>query len=316
MKTLLLLVALLVGSVKMYAAAAAGNVVVSTSTVSSSTGIYFESATLTMPSMIAGTTPVDYIIDLYDAGDNKKALEFRFVTTPALSDGFGNTIPLTYTFVSIANGSTTSVLDNTWVEIINTGNPSYRDGLTSPGYLTIATAALPTTQASGSYTTGPIAVDIALDGYTSTVMGYLTLNAVVEEFVVIGFTDTSAETTGVRFIGNDIDFGSMEPGVTPAPITRDVYVHTNRDSDIQITFSNTPALLSSVDGTSTIPVNYSYTLNSVSANVVAGSPIVAHSGASDGTTSVGSITFAPDALTDMQAIGAYSATVNVVVSAM
>lgn len=303
-------------SFNLYAAPATGTAVVATHTVSSSTGIYFENSTITMTSIDAGTTPPDYTQDLYSAVSNRKLLELLLQTTPVLTDGFGNTIPLTYSFTSIATGATTSILDNTWIDIIPNGNPSFRDGVTSPGYIVISTGPVPSTQAAGSYSTGPIAVDVRLDGKPSTAIGYLSINTIVNEFIVIGFIDTSAYITGIKFVGNDIDFGLMNKGETPLPITRDVFVHTNKNADIQIAFSNTPALLSSVDGVSTINVNYSYTLNATTANIVAGVPFIASSGINDGTTSVGSITFTPDTLTSTQAAGAYSTTVNVVVSAM
>ena len=297
-------------------AAPAGNAVVATHTLSTASGIYFDNSTVTMTPLAPGTTPLDFTQDIYSLTTNNRTLEFMLQTTPALVDGLGNSIPLTYSYTSVANGTTTTILDNTWIEIIPNGNPSYRDGVASPGYLVLSTGAISPTQVAGSYSTGPIAVDVSLDGKPSTAIGYLTINAVVDEFIVIGFIDTSIYTSGVMFVGNDIDFGLMIPASTPAPIIRDIYVHTNKDTDIQITFSNTPALLSSVDGVSTIPVTYSYTLNSVTSNVTAGVPFIASNGINDGTTSVGSITFTPDAVTSTQTSGAYSATVNVVVSAM
>ena len=314
MKTILLFFCL--SFLHLYAAPPSNNAVVATHTLSTASGIYFDNSTVIMTPIAPGTTPLDFTQDLFSFTTNNRKLEFLFQTTPALVDGFGNSIPLTYSYVSVANGTTTSVLDNTWIEIIAQGNPSFRDGVSSPGYLTLSTGAISPTQVAGSYSTGPIAVDVMLDGVSSTAIGYLTINALVEEFIVIGFVDTSAYTSGVMFVGNDIDFGLIAPSTTPAPITRDVYVHTNKDTDIQVTFSNTPPLLSTVDGISTIPVTYSYTLNSVTANVTAGVPFVASNGINDGTTSVGSITFTPDAVTSTQSSGAYSATVNVVVSAM
>lgn len=313
MKTIFLF--LYVSFLHLYAAPP-GNVVVATHTLSSASGIYFDNSTVTMTPLAPGSTPLDFTQDLFSFATNNQKLDILLQTTPALVDGFGNSIPLTYSYTSVATGTTTSILDNTWVEIIPNGNPSYRDGVTTPGYLTLSTGPIPSTQAAGYYSTGPIAVDVTLDGKPSTAIGYLTINALVEEFTIIGFVDTSAYTSGVLFVGNDIDFGLITPGTTPAPITRDVYVHTNKDTDIQITFSNTPPLLSTVDGVSTIPVTYSYTLNSVTANVTAGVPFVASNGINDGTVSVGSITFTPDAVTNTQASGAYAATVNVVVAAM
>ena len=298
------------------AAPATGDAVVATHTLSASSGIYFDSSTINMTAINAGTTPLDQTYDIFSYVTNNRQLEFLLQNTPALVDGFGNSIPITYSFTSVVSGTTTSILDNTWISIVPNGTPSYRDGIISPGYITISTGPVSSTQVAGSYSTGPIAVDVTLDSKPSTAIGYLTINAVVNEFIVIGLINTSAYTAGIKFIGNDIDFGLMTPGEAPAAITRDVYVHTNRDSNIQITFSNTPNLLSNVDGVSTIPVTYSYTLNSTSANIVAGVPFVASNGVNDGTTSVGSITFTPDALTNNQASGAYSATLNVVVSAM
>jgi len=289
---------------------------VATYTLSSSTGIYFQNSTVNMTAISAGTTPLDFVQDIFSYTTNNRKLEILFQNTPALTDGFGNSIPITYSFTSIGSGTTTSILDNTWIEVIANGNPSYRDGITSPGYITISTGAVSSTQTAGTYSTGPIAVDIVLDSKPSTAIGYLTINVVVGEFIVIGLADTSSYISGTKFIGNDIDFGLMNPGDTPAAITRDLYVHTNKDSNIQITFSNTPELLSNVDGVSTIPVTYSYMLNSVSANIVAGLPFIASNGINDGTSSVGSITFTPDSLSNNQVSGAYSATVNIVVSAM
>lgn len=314
MKTILLL--LCISFLSLYAAAPSGNAVVATHTLTSAPGTYFDNSTITMTPIAPGTTPLDFTQDIFAFVSNNKQLQFLLQTTPTLIDGFGNSIPLTYSYTSIANGTTTSILDNTWIEVIPNGTPSYRDGATTPGYLTLSTGVISPTQVAGSYSTGPIAVDVTLDGNPSTAIGYLTINALVEEFIVIGFVDTSAYTTGVLFVGNDIDFGLMAPSTTPAPITRDVYVHTNTDANIAITFSNTPPLLSSVDGVSTIPVTYSYTLNSITANVTAGVPFVASNGINDGTLSVGSITFTPDTLTSTKPSGAYSATVNVVVAAM
>lgn len=296
--------------------AQANDAVIDTVTVGTASGIYFDNSTITMTTIDAGTSPPDYVQDFFSNVTNNKLLEMLFQTTPALVDGFGNSIPLMYSITSISTGVTTSVLDNTWITIIPNGNPAYRGGASSSAYLTISTGPVPSTQAAGTYSTGPIAVDVVLGGNPSTAIGYLTIDTVVNEFIVIGFIDTSAYITGTKFIGNDIDFGLMEPSTTPTPITRDVYVHTNKDSDIQITFSNTPPLLSSVDGITTIPVTYSYTLNSTTADVVAGLPFIASNGINDGTASVGSIIFTPDTLTSVQPTGAYSATVNVVISAM
>ena len=314
MKTILLILS--ISFLHLYAAPPTGNAVVATHTLSAAPGTYFDNSTVTMTPIAPGTTPLDFTQDVFAFVTNNKGLDFLMQTTPALVDGFGNSIPLTYSFTSINSGTTTTILDNTWVNIVPNGSPSYRDGVASPGYLTLSTGAIPQTQVAGSYSTGPIAVDVMLDGNPSTAIGYLTINVNVEEFTIIGFVDTSAYTTGTLFVGNDIDFGLMTPATAPTPITRDVYVHTNVDSDIQITFSNTPPLLSTVDGSSTIPVTYSYTLNSITADVAAGVPFVASNGINDGTTSVGSITFTPDALTSTQPAGAYSATVNVVVAAM
>ena len=314
MKTIFLF--LCISFLNLYAAAPAGSAIIATHTVSSGSGIYFDNSTVTMTPIAPGTTPLDFTQDVFSYVSNNRSLEFLLQTTPVLTDGFGNSIPLTYSYTSVANGTTTSILDNTWMEIIPLGTPSYRDGATTPGYLTLSTGAISPTQVAGSYSAGPIAVDVMLDGKVSTAIGYLTINALVEEFIIIGFVDTSAYTSGIMFVGNDIDFGLMAPATTPAPITRDVYVHTNTDADIQITFSNTPPLLSSADGVSTIPVTYSYTLNSILGNVTAGVPFIASNGINDGTLSVGSITFTPDALTSTTPSGAYSATVNVVVAAM
>ncbi len=314
MKTLFILLCMLFFN--LHAAPPTNYAVVATYTLSSASGIYFQNSTVSMTPISAGTTPVDFTQDIYSYVTNNRQLQFLFQNTPALTDGFGNSIPITYSFTSAGSGTTTSILDNNWIEIIANGNPSYRDGLVSPGYITISTGTVSSTQVAGYYSTGPIAIDVALDSQSSTAIGYLTINAVVGEFIVIGFADTSSYISGVKFIGNDIDFGLMNAGETPAAITKDVYVHTNRDSNIQITFSNTPELLSDIDGVSTIPVTYSYTLNSISTNIVAGVPFIASNGINDGTTSVGSITFTPDSLTNNQASGAYSATVNVVVSAM
>ena len=314
MKTIFLFLS--ISFLHLYAAPPTNKAIVATHTLSSPSGIYFDNSTVTMTPIAPGTTPLDITQDIYSNVSNNKLLKFLLQTTPDLIDGLGNSIPLTYSYVSVANGTTTSILDNTWIEIIPNGNPSFRDGVTSPGYLTLSTGAIPDTQVAGSYSTGPIAVDVMLDGQPSTAIGYLTINALVEEFIVIGFVDTSTYTSGVMFLGNDIDFGLMAPATTPTPITRDVYVHTNTDADIQITFSNTPPLLSSADGVSTIPVTYSYTLNSITADVIAGDPFIASNGINDGTLSVGSITFTPDSLTSTTPSGAYSATVNVVVAAM
>ena len=298
------------------AAPATDDAALGISTTSAVTGIYFETATRTMPDMQAGITPADYNMDLFLWTSRNKLTEFLLQTTPVLSDGLGNTIPLVYSYTSIASGTTISILNNTWITLVPNGDPSHRDGVTSPGFITISTGPIPANQIAGTYTTGAIPVDVIMNGLTSTAPGFITLNTTVTEFIVIGFADTSADSGGIKFVGEDILFGSLTPGVAITPITKDVFVHTNRDADIQITFADTPPLLSAVDGTTTLPVTYSYSLNSVSANVTAGVPFVAFSGANDGTTSVGSITFAPDTPTMLQTSGGYSATVNVVVSAM
>lgn len=289
--------------------------IIGTTTVSANTGIYFISSTINMPDMTAGTTPLDYNIDLYSYTSKNKKLELLLQTTPALSDGQGHSIPLNYTFTPIG-GTATALLSNVFSQILSNGSPSYRDGVTTPGFLGISTAALPTNQVSGFYTTGAIPVDIRMDGTTSTALGYLTLNVSVVEFIVIGFADTSADSSGVKFIGENIDFGSLVLDTPVTPISKDVFVHTNRDAAIQITFATTPPLLSTVDGVSTLPVTYSYSLNAVTDVITAGVPFVAFNGANSGTTSVGTITFAPDTPTTAQIAGTYAATINVVVSAM
>ncbi len=303
-------------TIQLWAPPASNDAVISTNTVSTTTGIYFESGTVTLTDIQAGTTPVDFTIDLFSWTSRNRALDILFQTTPALSDGLGHTIPLVYSFTSMATGTTTSILDNTWINVIPNGNPSFRDGITSPGFITISFAPIPGDQAEGSYTTGAIPVDVRFNNTGPTVAGFLTLNATVVEFIVIGFADTSADTSGIKFVGADIDFGTLTPGVAVTPITQDVYVHTNRNSDIQITFADTPALLSTVDGVTTLPVTYTYSLNAVSDTVTPGVPFVAFSGANDGTTSVGTITFAPDTPDTSHVAGSYAATVNVVVSAM
>ena len=313
MKTILLILS--ISFLHLYAAPS-NNAVVATHTLSTASGIYFDNSTMTMTPIAPGTTPLDFTQDIFAFTTRNKLLQAMLVSAAPLVDGFGNSIPFTVSYTSIASGTTSTVLDSTWIMIVANGEPSYRDGVQSPGYLTISTGAISPTQVAGSYSTGPMAVDVKIDGVASTAIGYLTINVNVEEFTVIGFVDTSVYTSGVMFVGNDIDFGLIAPATTPTPITRDVYVHTNKDSDIQITFSNTPPLLSSVDGTSTIPVTYSYTLNSMTADVVAGTPFIASNGINDGTVSVGSITFTPDAVSDTQTSGAYIATVNVVVAAM
>ncbi len=316
MKVLSVLTALLSGFSLLWAAKPTDLAIIGTAPISASTGIYFESATLTMPQMQAGVLPADFTIDLYSKVGNNAKLELKLQTTPDLTDGLGHTIPLTYSFTSLASGMTVSLLDNSWVEVIPNGNPSYRDGVSSPGFITISSAVLSTNQAAGSYTTGPIAVDVAIDSLPSTAIGYLTLNATVAEFIIVGFSDTSLETVGTKFIGETIDFGTLIPGVPVTPITKDLFIHTNLDTDIQITFANTEPLISAAAGSSPIPVTYSYSLNGITSTIVAGTPIVAYSGSNDGTASVGTITFAPDTPQNDQTTGAYTATINVVVSAM
>ena len=285
--------------------------------VAPTSGIYFIGGTVPLPAYQAGTTPAVFSMPVYIYCNINKDVAGMFTTLPSLADGNGNTIPITYSYTSIPSGTEVPIAANTWVEILPNGEPQLRDGATIVGYINIIAPALPITQVSGSYTTGAISADIALDAQTipSTQLGSVTLNGSVDEFIIMGFADTSLLGTGVYFVGEIIDFGIFVAGFAHPPITKNLFVHTNRDANIQITFSNTPPLLSLVDGVSTIGMTYSYNLNGVSATIIAGVPFVAISGVNGGTASVGTITFAPDAIPGIQTQGAYSATVNVIVSA-
>lgn len=281
-------------------------------------GIYFTGGTVPLTAYQAGTTPAVFSMPIYVNCNINKDVAGKFLTLPQLSDGLGNNIPITYSYTSVPTGIEVAITAATWVEILPNGEPQLRDGASVVGYINIIAPALPITQISGSYTTGAISADIAVDAQTipSTQLASITLNGSVDEFIILGFADTSLLGAGVYFVGDIIDFGILVAGSTPPPISKNLFVHTNKNANIQVTFMDTPPLLSTVDGVSTIGMNYSYNLNSVAADVIAGVPIVAVNGVSSGTASVGTITFSPNALPGSQIEGAYTATVSVTVSAM
>ena len=293
----------------------ANDAVISTNTVSTTTGIYYETSSVVMSELQSGTTPIDFVIDLYSWSSRNKAVDLLFQTTPVLSDGLGHTIPMTYSFTP-TGGTVIPIVANNWFNVLSNGSPSYRDGMTSPGFISLSIGPIPDNQVAGDYSASLIPIDVQMDGITSAASGFLSINTTVGAFIVIGFADTSLDKLGVKFVGEAIDFGSLTPYVPVPPITKNVFVHTNRNTDIQLTFQNTPALLSTVDVTSTLPITYTYNLDASSGVITAGVPFVAVSGPSDGATNVGSITFAPDTPTTNQSAGGYTATVNIVVSAL
>tara|TARA_B110000046_G_scaffold20277_1_gene19199 strand:+ start:2306 stop:2827 length:522 start_codon:yes stop_codon:yes gene_type:complete len=144
------------------------------------------------------------------------------------------------------------------------------------------------------------------------------LSAEVDAVSVVGFSSISAgnrDSSTFADGDNQLDFGSAFTGDTHAAITKNIFVLNNNSAGINMTISDTTNnghLTHALDATEQIVMNYQFD----SVDITLGTAFTLSTGRNDGTTSVGLMSFTPDAVPVGSLSGAYETTLTVAIVAI
>ena len=150
-------------------------------------------------------------------------------------------------------------------------------------------------------------------GRTYTSSSTITATGKVEQVTIVGFEDVSNYTSQQLFKDASINYGLINFNTINRQI-RDIYVKNNTTGACQISFNTSP-LISQIDSSYQIPMNYFYQKEGeAEQQILNAEPFTLIVGKNNGSK-VGSMTFETEKLTGNLIAGDYKAVIQVTVSA-
>ena len=305
---------LILGSFHLWAECLQVNLDATTSTCS---GININSLTKTFITTmnISDTSVAFEAIDIYIKSDSTKEIKMRLTNNnPLTHTSFGDTITTKFYYKKSGGAEVEITNDGTPFSLLADGeNIADRDGSTLIGILIVKAKNLADDQTAGEYQLSQdMVVTLDTDDSGSST---LTNNANVNYLTIVGLADTSSITSGEKFVGAEVDFGTLTLGSSDNEILKNVYLNSNSKEDCIMTLDPKNMEHESYSA-QTIPMHYYYTQSGGTEHEITDTTaFTLHTGKGNGGTVVGEMKFKTGTLGSIQMAGNYSATLNVTISA-
>ncbi len=255
-------------------------------------------------------------IPIYVKTDSSDAIYMNLDSISPLKQGTDEIIT-TMIFRNSSNQETTINANSDFT--IHSG--STNDGTSKVGDIIIKVANVPDLATYGTYNLNPdINAKVKIgssESYSST--NTLTSTASVAKVAMVNIGDSTSVsdyTTGVDFKDSTIGFGNFQLNQINT-ITKNVFVKSNTNGDIALSFDTTQKLKSTIDNSYQIGMSYGYKTTSQSdfSSISNNTPFTIYSDKNDGTSKIGEMRFSTEALTGSLIAGGYSASIAVTVTA-
>ncbi|NPA60455.1 MAG: hypothetical protein GXO30_08390 [Epsilonproteobacteria bacterium] len=259
-------------------------------------------------SLKVGDNDVIKDIPIYVKTDSSKEVVLNISDIKNLKNSDNEEISTDLIWISSSNGSETTISDGVDFTILSSGSGD-RDGDTIVGYIRVKVSSVAGDQTEGSYSfTDEIKCGLKDGSVNYSSVEDFIISAQVELVAVASFNDTSSFTSGKKFVGDRVDFGtfSFDKNIQ----TKDLYIKSNSKKSYKITFENTPDLVHENDSSQTIGMMYYFE----DTQITAGTAFTPLTGKSDGTSSLGTLKFETEEITGSKLAGTYRATLNISIS--
>ena len=237
-------------------------------------------------------------IPIYVKSDSTEAVFLTINNILPLTHN-GETIPFSLSYRG--NGISSGVA----FPLLTTGEGG-RDGNTVVGTIRISIPSVGVTQIEGSYVSN-MSMALSSSNYVSSSSETFSIGATVPLVAIAGFNATSAFTTGQKFVGDSINYGTFSFNQKNI-IDKNLFVKSNSIQDFTISF-DTSELISQVDPSYVINMKYYFKGIQFTNN----QKFTALTGVNEGVSSIGNIRFETQTIDGSLIAGSYQATVNVTV---
>ena len=238
-------------------------------------------------------------IPIYIKSDTTEAVTLKLSNISPLTQG-GENIPISLSYRGVGISSDVSF------NLINNGEGG-RDGNTIVGKIRVSIPSVAPAQTYGGYS-GKIDMELSSGNYTTTAMSYLNISANVLLVAIAGFEPVSSYTNGKKFLDATIDYGSFEFDKKNS-IERNLFIKSNSSQNFSIRFDTTE-LISQIDNNYKIPLKYYYNNSAFKKN----NSFTALNGKNKGESSIGTIKFETETITQSLIAGEYQANIGVTIT--